>query len=72
MPPSGIRANCIMPGRDGHAAHLQQIAGYYGDIEEMRAKRAAMVPMKRQGDGWDVAWASVFLASDQAKFITGV
>ena len=31
-----------------------------------------MVPIKRQGDGWDVAWAAVFLASDQAKFITGV
>jgi NAD(P)-dependent dehydrogenase (short-subunit alcohol dehydrogenase family) len=68
----GIRANCIMPGVMDTPHIYSQIAGYYGDMEEMRAKRAALVPMKRQGDGWDIAWASVFLASDQAKFITGV
>jgi NAD(P)-dependent dehydrogenase (short-subunit alcohol dehydrogenase family) len=38
----------------------------------MKAKRDALAPMKRQGDGWDIAWASVFLASDEAKYITGV
>ena len=68
----GIRANVIMPGLMD-TPHVQKaIAGYHGDAAEMAAKRAAMVPMKRQGDGWDVAWAAVFLASDQAKFITGV
>lgn len=76
----GIRANVIMPGLMD-TPHVQKaIAGYHrdghgdghGDVAEMAAKRAAMVPMKRQGDGWDVAWAAVFLASDQAKFITGV
>jgi NAD(P)-dependent dehydrogenase (short-subunit alcohol dehydrogenase family) len=30
-----------------------------------------MVPMQRQGDGWDVAYAAAFLASDQAAYITG-
>ncbi len=68
----GIRANTIMPGIMDTPHVYAQISGYYGDIEEMRAKRAAMVPMKRQGDGWDVAWAAVFLASDQARFITGI
>jgi NAD(P)-dependent dehydrogenase (short-subunit alcohol dehydrogenase family) len=68
----GIRANAILPGLMDTPHVRTQIAGYHGEIEEMRAKRAAMVPMKRQGDGWDVAWAAVFLASDQAKFITGV
>lgn len=68
----GIRANVILPGLID-TPHVQKaIAGYHGDAEEMRAKRAAMVPMKRQGEGWDIAWAAVFLASDQAKFITGV
>jgi NAD(P)-dependent dehydrogenase (short-subunit alcohol dehydrogenase family) len=68
----GIRANCIMPGLMDTPHVTRQIAGYHGAVEEMRAKRAAQVPMQRQGDGWDIAWASVFLASDQAKFITGV
>ena len=68
----GVRANVIMPGLMD-TPHVQKaIAGYHGDATEMAAKRAAMVPMKRQGDGWDVAWAAVFLASDQARFITGV
>lgn len=68
----GVRANTIMPGIMDTPHIYQQISGYYSDIEEMRAKRAAMSPMKHQGDAWDVAWASVFLASDEARYITGV
>lgn len=34
--------------------------------------RAQMVPMGRQGTAWDVANAALFLASDEAAFITGV
>jgi NAD(P)-dependent dehydrogenase (short-subunit alcohol dehydrogenase family) len=68
----GIRANTILPGVLDTPHAYSQIAGYHGDLEEMRARRAAMVPMKRQGDAWDVAWAAVFLASDQARFITGI
>jgi NAD(P)-dependent dehydrogenase (short-subunit alcohol dehydrogenase family) len=68
----GIRANAILPGLMDTPHVYRQIAGYHGSAEEMRASRAAMVPMKRQGDAWDVAWAAVFLASDQAKFITGI
>ena len=68
----GVRANCILPGIIDTPHVSKQIAGYHGDVEEMRAKRAAIVPMQRQGDAWDIAWASVFLASDEAKFITGV
>jgi hypothetical protein len=36
------------------------------------AKRNAACPTGAMGDAWDIAWASVFLASDQAKYITGV
>ncbi|MFN7023526.1 MAG: SDR family NAD(P)-dependent oxidoreductase [Pseudorhizobium sp.] len=68
----GIRANTIMPGLMDTPHIQKQISGYYGSPEEMKAKRDALSPMKRQGDGWDVAWASVFLASDEAKFITGI
>lgn len=68
----GIRANSVLPGLMDTPHVQQQIAGYYQDPEEMRARRAAMTPMKRQGDAWDIAWASVFLASDQAGFINGI
>jgi NAD(P)-dependent dehydrogenase (short-subunit alcohol dehydrogenase family) len=68
----GIRANTIMPGVMDTPHIYQQISGYYGSVEEMKAKRDAIPPMKRQGDGWDIAWASVFLASDEAKYITGI
>lgn len=68
----GIRANAILPGIMDTPHIQKQISGYYGSVEEMRAKRDALSPMKRQGDGWDIAWASVFLASDEAKYITGI
>jgi NAD(P)-dependent dehydrogenase (short-subunit alcohol dehydrogenase family) len=38
----------------------------------MVRQRDAMSPMKKMGDAWDVANAAVFLASDEAKYITGV
>lgn len=68
----GIRANAILPGLMDTPHIQKQISGYYGSADEMKAKRDALSPMKRQGDGWDIAWASVFLASDEAKFITGI
>ncbi|WP_209427809.1 SDR family oxidoreductase [Pararhodobacter sp. SW119] len=68
----GIRANTIMPGIIDTPHIYQHISGFYHDIEEMRAKRASLSPMKRQGDAWDIAWASVFLASNEAKYITGI
>jgi len=37
----------------------------------MIRRRDAMVPLGRMGDAWDVAYASLFLASDEAKYITG-
>lgn len=68
----GIRANTILPGVMDTPHIQKQISGYYGSADEMKAKRDALAPMKKQGDGWDIAWASVFLASDEAKYITGV
>ena len=34
--------------------------------------RDGAVPMKHMGQAWDVAYAALFLASDEAKYITGV
>ncbi|HEX7548052.1 MAG TPA: SDR family oxidoreductase, partial [Candidatus Methylomirabilis sp.] len=41
------------------------------DVEKMRKWRAGMCPMGKQGDAWDTAHAALFLASDEAKYITG-
>lgn len=68
----GIRANCIMPGLIDTPLIYKQISGQYGSVDEMVAARNAMVPLGRMGTAWDVAAAAVFLASDDARFITGV
>ena len=68
----GIRANCIMPGAINTPLIYKQIVGQYASVDEMVAARNAMVPLGTMGDAWDIANASLFLASDQAKFITGV
>jgi NAD(P)-dependent dehydrogenase (short-subunit alcohol dehydrogenase family) len=68
----GIRANCIMPGLIDTPMIYRQISGQYGSVEEMVAARNALVPLGKMGSAWDVAAAAVFLASDEARFITGV
>ena len=48
------------------------LQGSYGESEaEMVRKRDAQCPMGKMGDAWDVAYAALFLASDEAKYITG-
>lgn len=68
----GIRANCIMPGLIDTPLIYNQIADQYVSVEAMVAARNNAVPMGRMGTAWDVANAAVFLASDEAQFITGV
>ncbi|MBM6593495.1 SDR family NAD(P)-dependent oxidoreductase [Microvirga pudoricolor] len=68
----GIRANCIMPGLIDTPLIYRQISGQYASVDEMVAARNAAVPIGRMGTAWDIAHAAVFLASDEAKFITGV
>ncbi len=50
----------------------KQISGQYASIDEMVAARNAAVPIGKMGTAWDIANAAVFLASDEAQFITGV
>jgi NAD(P)-dependent dehydrogenase (short-subunit alcohol dehydrogenase family) len=70
---SGIRANSILPGMMNtpmvHAPEV--IAAYGGSAEEMVRRRDEQCPMGHMGDAWDVAYAALFLASDEAKYITG-
>ena len=68
----GIRANAILPGLMNTPMIVEPFRQLYGSVEEMVRVRDAMCPMKKMGDAWDVAHAAVFLASDEAKYITGV
>lgn len=68
----GIRANAVMPGLMNTPLIHQQISGQYKTAEEMVAARDAACPMGRMGTAWDVAHAALFLASDEAQYITGV
>ncbi len=70
----GIRANCVLPGLMNTPFIIESLKGAYGlgGIEEMVRKRDAMVPVGKMGDAWDIAHAALFLASDEAKYITGV
>jgi NAD(P)-dependent dehydrogenase (short-subunit alcohol dehydrogenase family) len=68
----GIRANCIMPGMIDTPLIYKQISGQYASVAEMVAARNAAVPLGRMGTAWDIANAAVFLASDEAEFVTGV
>jgi NAD(P)-dependent dehydrogenase (short-subunit alcohol dehydrogenase family) len=71
--PFGIRANCILPGLiDTPMAVEARVKAWNQPREQVSAERSAKVPLGRQGTGWDVANAALFLASDEAHFITGV
>ncbi|MFC7477795.1 SDR family NAD(P)-dependent oxidoreductase [Dankookia sp. GCM10030260] len=68
----GIRVNAIMPGLMNTPLIHQQISGQYADAAEMVAARDAACPTGKMGTAWDVAQAALFLASDEAGYITGV
>ena len=72
--PHGIRVNAILPGlMDTPMAIERRAREWSMTREEVRAGRDARVPLGRKmGTGWDVGHAAVFLASDEARFITGV
>jgi NAD(P)-dependent dehydrogenase (short-subunit alcohol dehydrogenase family) len=70
----GIRVNAIMPGLLNTPMAIEGISDALGikkdDLLKMRNKA---VPLKGgMGDAWDTAYAALFLASDEAKFITAV
>jgi len=71
--PKGIRVNTVVPGQLHtpmvEARLAKQRAG--GDVEALLRQRLARIPLGFMGDGRDTANAALFLASDEARFITG-
>ena len=69
----GIRVNCVVPGQLHtpmvEARLARQRAG--GDVDALLRRRQARIPLEFMGDGRDTAAAVLFLASDEARFITG-
>ncbi|MFZ1415520.1 MAG: SDR family NAD(P)-dependent oxidoreductase [Defluviicoccus sp.] len=72
--PQGIRANCVLPGLMNtplvHKA-LTTVYGEEGDIETLIRTRDSQCPMGHMGDAWDTAYAALYLASDEARYVTG-
>jgi NAD(P)-dependent dehydrogenase (short-subunit alcohol dehydrogenase family) len=70
----GVRANVILPGlMDTPMAVDTRARAFKKTRAEVAAERDSQVPLRgKMGTGWDVANAALFLASDEANFITGV
>lgn len=60
-----IRVNCIAPGH----IYTPMVSAM---SEETRDLRRRAGPLGTEGTAWDIAWAAVFLASDEARWISGV
>ena len=74
----GVRANCVLPGYIDTPFIRRPIGGKpnyenkgFKTAAEYSAARDKTIPMGRMGTGWDVAYAALFLASDEAAYITG-
>lgn len=69
----GIRINSVLPGQLHTPLVEVRVAKNQsgGDVEAILKRRQARIPMPFMGDGRDTANAALFLASDEARFITG-
>ena len=67
-----IRSNCVLPGLMNTPLISWRAKQQYGDnrVADIIAVRDAMCPSGKMGDAWDVAYASLYLASDEAKYVT--
>ncbi|MEX2642000.1 MAG: SDR family NAD(P)-dependent oxidoreductase [Acetobacterales bacterium] len=69
----GIRVNTVVPGQMHTPMVEVRLAGQRagGDVDALLAQRVGRIPLGFMGDGRDTANAALFLASDEARFITG-
>ena len=71
--PKRIRVNTVVPGQMHTPMVETRLAGQRagGDVAALLKTRQARIPLGFMGDGRDTAYAALFLASDEARFITG-
>ncbi len=67
----GVRVNAIAPGHITTPL-MYSVRGHTPETDYRQQLAAAASLLGTEGNGWDVAWAAVFLASDEARWITGV
>lgn len=68
----GIRANCVLPGFMNTPLIREPLAkSYGGDVDSMIEQRDKLSPTGKMGDAWDTAYAALFLASDEARYVNG-
>jgi NAD(P)-dependent dehydrogenase (short-subunit alcohol dehydrogenase family) len=69
----GIRVNTVVPGQLHTPMVEARLAGQRagGDVDALLAQRLARIPLGFMGDGRDTANAALYLASDEARFVTG-
>lgn len=68
----GIRANCVLPGLMNTPLIREPLAKTYGgDVSSMIEQRDKLSPTGKMGDAWDTAYAALYLASDEARYVTG-
>lgn len=70
--PKGVRVNTVVPGQLHTPMVEARLAGQRagGDVDALLASRLARIPLGFMGDGRDTANAALFLASDEARFVT--
>jgi len=69
----GVRANAILPGLMNTPMAIEARVAQGASREDVIAARDRRVPLRRRmGTGWDVAYAALYLHSDEAAFVTGV
>jgi len=67
----GIRCNAVLPGLMNTPMVVEPYRALFGSVDAMIAARNAVCPTGKMGSPWDVAYASLFLASDEAKYVNG-
>jgi NAD(P)-dependent dehydrogenase (short-subunit alcohol dehydrogenase family) len=73
--PRGVRVNALVPGAIWTPLVMEEAAARVGgdpsEIARVRAQRQRQALLPSEGTAWDTAWAALFLASDESRWITG-